>query len=217
MSVKVFVGLIRCGKTTHAIRTARKFWRKYPDSPVYTNIPDLSGAYFIDFYSFDTYRVWDKGTGHALYICDEASTEINNRDFKSFPKASRNWIALCGHEKCDLVVYSQAVDFDATIMHKATDLYTLKRMGPWTIARRWFQSFQADPDSMGCPRPAWQRNPFPVDFQQTIFRPRWYRYFNSWWSPFDHLPDVPDSLLIPELTKETPHSADVVNGGNCSE
>lgn len=198
MAIRVFLARIRVGKTTLAVKQARMFKKKYPDSPVYTNIPELAGCYLIDYHSFDKYRVHDKGTGHALFLCDEMSIEANNREFKTFEPASRQWTALCGHEKCDLHVFSQGVNFDKTIVEKMTELYTLKRFGPWTIARRWFPDDDTDVET-GLPRSVWRKNPFPFVWRYSIFRPRWYKYFNSWWSPFEHLPDVPEEFLIPEV------------------
>lgn len=195
MSISIILAPIRTGKTTMAVRMAHKFWKQHPNSPVYTNIPDLAGAYFVSFDEFDTYRVWHKDTDYALYLLDEAGLEINNREFKSFKPSSRQWVALSGHEKTDLVVFSQACDFDLTLRVKATDLYTLKRFGPWTYCRRWFKKEDTDIES-GWPRWIWQKSPFPVVLSTIIYRPHWYKYFNSYWSLFDNLPDVPESRLI---------------------
>lgn len=199
--IRVFLARIRVGKTTLAVKQARQFMKKHPGSPIYTNIPELAGCYLIDYHSFDKFRVWDKGTGYALALFDEMSIEANNREFRNFEESSRQWTALCGHEKVDLHVFSQGVNFDKTIVEKMTELYTLKRFGPWTIARRWFPGDDTDIET-GLPRSVWKKNPFPISFQFSTFRPRWYKFFNSWWSPFEGLPDVPEERLIPDVVNE---------------
>lgn len=187
-----------------AVRMAHKFWKKYPDSPVYTNIPDLTGAYFVDLMETDTYRIHDKGTGHALYLLDECGTgSTNNRNFKAFKQSAILWIAEHRHEKVDMYCFSQAVDMDINFVRKCEQLWTLNKFGPWTYARNWFKKKKGETDiETGLPRFPWYCSPFPVVLSSITYRPHWYPFFNSWWSPFENLPDVPESRIIGSSKKE---------------
>lgn len=196
--ISLFIAPIGTGKTVHAVRSAHKFWKKYPGSPVYTNIPDLEGAYLIDITEVRKFRVYDKGTGIALYLLDEVGTgNTNNRNFKNIPPEVLLWISMHRHEKCFVQLYSQAVDMDITFVRKMKSLYVLSKLGPWTFARRWFRSKKGETDiETGLPRYPWSPSPFPVVFSTITYRPHWYKYFNTYWSPFEHLPDVPEDRLI---------------------
>lgn len=202
--ISLFIAPVGVGKTTHAVRTAHKFWKLHPDSPVYTNIPDLAGAYFIDISETDTFRVWHKGTDWALYLLDEAGVgTTNNRNFKNFKQDCIMWIAEHRHEKIDMYVYSQAVDMDINFVRKCEAIYTMNKLGPWTYCRRWFKAKKGETDiETGLPRFPWHPSPIPFVLGEIVYRKHWYKYFNSYWSPFEHLPDVPESRKIGSLNKE---------------
>lgn len=189
---------IGTGKTCHAVRMAHKFWKKYPGSPVYTNIPDLTGAILIDITEVTKYRLYDKHSGQALLLLDECGTgSTNNRNFKNIPSMVLLWISMHRHEKVEVYLYSQAVDMDITFVRKMKSLIVLRKFGPWTYARRWFKDRKGETDlETGLPRYPWAPSPFPVAFDHIVYRPHWYKYFNTYWSPFEHLPDFPDSRII---------------------
>lgn len=193
MSVTIILGLIGAGKSTLAVRYARKFWKKHPDSPVYTNMDDVSGAYHIDLNDFSKYRVYDKGTGFGLVVLDEMGLAACNRSWKSFPKAAHEWFKTSRKEHVDVICFSQALDFDVTIPRITASVYTIAKIGPWTIGRRW-KHVSAQDVQTGYPRYEWTPGKWP--FSIFCFRPFYYKYFESYDSHFKDLPDVPDSRLI---------------------
>lgn len=146
MIINVF-GLPRMGKSTLLARCARRankgkglifghgLWKVRagefaPYSRVYSNFP-LKGCYMIDFDQLGYYDFHD-----CLIIIDEISLYADSRDFKNFDKKIKQWFALHGHYRTDVLICSQNLeDSDKRIRNLAPVLLQVDKCGPFTLVR----------------------------------------------------------------------------------
>ena len=68
----------------------------------------------------------------SIYI-DEFGLLYNSRDFKSFPKAARQWFKYLRQSKCKVTIFSQAPDIDKSVRDLAHEYGLLRRVGPFSI------------------------------------------------------------------------------------
>lgn len=188
MSLDIFIGGIGSGKTTHAARSAYRAVKH--GRTVYTNIPDMDidGVTYIPTEYIGKYQI-----ENCLLIVDEAGIDYNNRlatkkgGSPSMNQDAIRWWKLIRHYGVDAIVYSQAQDFDVTLRRLATRLYIIRKsLLPWWSSYRQLVGKWVTDTLDGNPEYHWDFKPFSTRF---IFRPRWYRYFNSWVAPV--LPPLP--------------------------
>ncbi len=200
--ITVYFGSPGAGKTTCAVALLKK-QRRYYD------------------FTFANFDVSDKvartvqlaGLGawtfpqHSYIAIDEAGIEYNNRKFKSLPQQTIEWFKLHRHYKCDISVWSQSwEDMDITLRRLATDLWYVKKLGPFTLLRRVYKRVAVDPqthqiiDGYRFTHVLTMLIPFWGTWK-LVFRPRYYRYFDSYKTPatFVRFAENP----IPHLTMRT--------------
>lgn len=184
--VTVYLGVIGVGKSTYGVKIAQMAFKA--GVKVYTNMPDIAGAYKISLSDLMKYDI-----SNGVVIWDEMGIEANNREFKSFPRGAREWFKLARHYKCAVHVFSQALDFDVTIPRITSEIYTMRKglIFPVTWLVKWNQVRDTDQQT-GYPRWIWEPTRFP---RRMCWRPRYYKYFNSWQAP--QLPALPEDRLIP--------------------
>lgn len=74
---------------------------------------------------------------HSLLIIDEIGMIWDNRSFKSFPAAVRDWFKLQRHRQVKVVCASQSFDVDKKIRDLADDMYLLnKRFRVFSYGKR---------------------------------------------------------------------------------
>ena len=128
---------------------------------------------------------------NSLLICDEAGIEFNNRGFKSFPKPLISWLKLHRHYKVDCCFISQSwEDCDITIRRLADELWYLRKLGPFTLARRVKRFVDINDDSQIIDGFVFRKliykllpPPFHQDSFRIIFRPFYYKYFDTYEAP----------------------------------
>lgn len=131
--ISLYFGSPGAGKTTLACKLMRKKKRKYKQ--FYSNFENTLSTKIV---SNCLGNVTPKPK--SLVVIDEAGIDFNNRDFKSFPKHCISWFKLHRHYKCDVIVLSQSWDdTDITIRRLATELWYIKRIGFWTLARKVYK------------------------------------------------------------------------------
>lgn len=181
--IRTFFGNPGCGKTTLACKFLLKDQKRYnhtianfrhsvPNSYFYENIDDLG--------------LWTP-PHYSKIIWDEAGIEFNNRSFKSLPKPCIAWHKKHRHAHIDIDIFSQAWDdVDITLRRLSTELWYMKKIGPWTLCRRVYKRVGVDKethqivDFYDMASPLWLLV-FPFQKNWTLtFRPFYYKYFDSW-------------------------------------
>ena len=193
--ITTYFGSPGSGKTTLACKLALQDMRKKKN--VFLNFKHkVNDAYICN---LDKLGEWTFPQNSTIII-DEAGIEYNNRSFKSFPKSAISWFKLHRHYSCDCVLLSQSwVDADVTLRRLSDVLWYVFKIGPFTICRRVYKRVTVDQvseqiiDGYKMANLAWLLlYPFQVNGWlcaerfKVIFRPRYYRYFDT-----HERPDLP--------------------------
>lgn len=224
MAVSLYFGLPGCGKTTLLSRFAVQGLRKRsPYQNVYSNVRlNIDGIIYIEPTDLGHYNIHD-----GLVLIDEATIAFDSRDYKNFSKNLVSFFMLHRHYNVDIFLFSQGWDTVDRKIRIITDrvyyVYKGFLFGNWIS--RWYRV----PYDIIIPDP--KKNTEKLGeivqgyckpgllgriFGGRIFRPRYYRYFDSWEAP--KLPELPrgrmyekepetkylelPTELIPKLKKE---------------
>lgn len=185
--IRFYFGSPGCGKTTLLIKLSKKARKK---SLVHINFDHkLPGAYICDLVGLGT---WTFSQRSRVFM-DESGIEHNSRAYKSMLQAAIAWYKKHRHYRVDLDLFSQAWgDTDKILRDMASELWYLKKIGPWTLARRIYKYVMVDEnthqiiDGYRFASKWWLLFWFlqlgwPFDKQFTLtFRPFYYKYFDSW-------------------------------------
>lgn len=197
MAVSLYFGLPGCGKTTlmtkHAIAGHRKYKNVYCN--VHLNLP------FVTYVSNDWIGKYDISDG--LLLIDEASLYADSRAHKDFTKGQMQYFLEHRHFHVDINLYTQAWDGVDKRIRVITDrvYYVFKR----PIIGRWFTQYYRIPYGIIIPDPKRDSSEKLGDivqgyckpsfiqrlFSHRLFRPRYYKYFDSWEKPY--FPPLPRS------------------------
>lgn len=199
--ISFFFGLPGVGKTTVLTSLAVKF--SQPISVyknVYHNVFSLKvpGATYIDNECVGKYDL-----SNSAILIDEGSLFADNRDYKSFPKALKEFIFLHRHYKCDLYIFAQeATALDAKIRHVTDKCYLIYK-GFWT--GKFITSYYRIPYGIIIPDPKKNQQSLGEIIQgyckpniivrifgtKRLYRPLYYKYFDSFEQPIKY-PSLPD-------------------------
>lgn len=187
--IRLYFGSPGSGKTTLAVRQIYKLRSRKRQKYDY---------YYANFTNSLCSSVSLSGLGtwtfpeHSYVVIDEAGIEYNNRNFKSFPKELISWLKLHRHFKCDVDFISQSwEDVDVTIRRLADELWYIKRIGPFSIVRRVYKFVTVNEDTQqiqdGYKFAKLIKRFLPPPFHEKsfflVFRPRYYRYFDTYSRP----------------------------------
>lgn len=198
MAVKLFFGLPGCGKTTLLASMAYKAIRSKRYVAVYSNVElSIPGVTFIDNFVIGRYDL-----RNCLILIDEGTLFADSRHYKEFPKEVCSYFMLHRHYNADIVIFTQGWDSMDKRIRQITDrvyyVYKTPLMG--LIFTRYYRIpygiIIPDPKKntgsqlgeiiQGYCKPGF----FVRLFSHMIFRPRWYKYFDSWTSA--ELPPLPE-------------------------
>lgn len=198
MSVQLFFGLPGCGKTTLMASFAYKavMGKKYDH--VYSNVHmSIPGVIYIDNDCIGKYDIYD-----GLLLIDEATLFADNRAFKEFDKGKLMYFLEHRHFNVDIILFTQQWDGVDRKIRVITDrVYYVYKRG---LLGRWFTKYYRIPYGIIIPDPkkaqggeklgeiiqGYCKPSFLIRlFSPRIFRPRWYKYFDSWERPA--LPELP--------------------------
>ena len=202
MSVSLFFGLPGSGKTTLMAYFAKKGIRNPKYQNVFSNVAlEIDGVTFIDNSCVGKYDISD-----GLLLIDEASLFADNRDYKSFPKAVKEFFLLHRHYNVDIMLFTQQWDGVDRKIRVITDrvyyVYKPKLIG------YWFTKFYRIPYGIIIPDPkknsgsdklgeiiqGYCKPPFYVRLlSPLVYRPFFYKYFDSW--DRRELPSLPDKYI----------------------
>lgn len=198
MAVKLYFGLPGCGKTTLLASMAYKAVRSKRYQSVYSNVElSIPGVTFVDNSVIGRYDL-----RNCLILIDEGTLFADSRHHKEFPKEVCTYFMLHRHYNADIVIFTQGWDSMDKRIRQITDrvyyVYKTPLMG--LIFTRYYRIpygiIIPDPkkntgSQLGEIIQGYCKPSFIVRlFSHRIFRPRWYKYFNSWVTK--ELPPLPD-------------------------
>lgn len=175
MAVYTYFGAPGMGKTTYAVALAKKFQKK--GKKVYSNFP------IIGINQLDLESIGKEQYENCIMIIDEAGLAWSNRDFKSFPKHVMQWFKLSRHYGAEIYIFSQGWnDVDKKIRDLSMRYFNMKRVAWFTIVAEYGKKIGIN-ELSGEIQDEYFRKSVLRGGVHICFRPRWYKYFDSWQAP----------------------------------
>lgn len=199
MSVSLYFGLPGAGKTTLMCYLAKRALKGKRYNYVYSNVQmALPGLIYIDNECIGQFDLHD-----ALILIDEATLFADSRAYKSFDKGKLSYFLEHRHYNVDICLFTQQWDGVDRKIRVITDrvYYIYKGF----LFGRWFSTYYRIPYGIIIPDPRKDKSSEKLGeivqgyckpnllvrlFAPKLFRPRYYKYFDSWERPI--LPDLPD-------------------------
>lgn len=186
--IRIIFGSPGCGKTSTAVAWLKKGKRYYKYHYANFEVSDKI-ARTCDLRNLGD---WTFPPNSHLAI-DEAGIEYNSRKFKSLPQKTIEWFKLHRHYKVRCIdVYSQSwEDMDITLRRLADELWYAKKIFCFTLLRRIYKGVKIDENTHQIVD-AYRLAKFwtcLIPFYgavKLVFRPRYYKYFDSY-----SIPDTP--------------------------
>lgn len=197
MSVSLYFGLPGAGKTTIMARILCRAVKQKKYQNVYCNVYNtIPGVTYIDNEVIGVYDIHD-----ALLCIDEATLFADNRDHKNFSKDRIQFFLYHRHYNVDIILFTQQWDGVDRKIRVITDRVYYIYKGLFT--GHWFSRGYRVPYGIIIPdpkktdaaklgeivqgycKPGFLSRLFGI----WVFRPRYYKYFDSWERP--PLPSIP--------------------------
>lgn len=189
-----FFGVPGCGKTTFATKLAQSELKKIKKGKsrykrVYTNF-FCFGCYQIDYNDLGSYLITD-----SLIILDEITLDADSRNFKEFGQEKKEFFILHRHMYNDIYILSQQYNgTDKKIRDLTQELYFLRGSKLFTIAKKIYRCLDINEMSHevveGYRFPKFLETLFTRRNYMLCFRPKYYKYFNSFELP-THILNLP--------------------------
>jgi len=182
--IKGYFGLPGCGKSTFLAKIAQRYISKGIRVFVLKDYP-VDGCYLFEWSDLGKYDM----SGSVILI-DEISLYADNRDFKLFAKAVKKYFILHRHYYCDVIWFTQQYDgVDRKIRELTTCLMYVKTLGNISYATRVDRFIHIDKEQKDI-RTGYKISGilsmifsiFTRSFE-ICFRPKFYKYFNSFEAP----------------------------------
>lgn len=196
--VTLYFGLPGCGKTTLLSYLAIKAMRGKKYKNVYCNINlNLNDLIYITKDDLGTYNISD-----GLILFDEATLAFDSRAYKDFSNKLLSFFMLHRHFNVDIVLFSQGWDSTDKRIRQITDTvyYVFKTF----ITGHWITNYYRIPYGIIIPdkkqggeklgeiiQGYCKPNLFMRIFSHKLYRPKYYKYFDSWEVP--ELPALPEN------------------------
>ena len=200
MAVSLYFGLPGCGKTTFLAYLALKAVHSNRYLHVYSNVSlNIPGICIIDNDCIGKYELRD-----CLLLIDEATLFADSRDFKNFSKSRLEYFLEHRHRNADIILFTQQWDGVDRKIRVITDRVYYVYKGIFT--GRWISSCYRIPygilfpdkrngEKLGEIVQGYSKPPFFIRlFATRIFRPKYYKYFDSW--ELVPLPDLPKKYTV---------------------
>lgn len=197
MSIRAYFGSPGCGKSTLLTALAVRERKRGRYAHIYTNFA-CKGFEKLDFHDLAKYHFTD-----SLIILDEITIDADSREFKDFDKLIRDFFIYHRHLGCDIIYATQ--DYcrcDKIIRDLTEELYyvrsispalpLLRRLIPISKASRIFRTLDIDEHSHDIVYGYRFATLFERIFGRVSYlcwRPRYYRYFDSYCDPFESRPE----------------------------
>ncbi len=179
--VNLYFGSPRCGKTTFLVADSFKYKKMGYD--VYTNIP-LSHTKYFDKSYLGRYEF----PANSMLLFDEGSLNgFDSRDYKSNFKEQNMlvYLKMIGHYKNKIIFYNQGFDeLDKKIRTLCMRIWYVKKIGCFSFATLINKKVEIDKDTHDIRDGYYKPSVFSLIFfpgcLRIIFRPRYYKYFDSY-------------------------------------
>lgn len=193
MSISLFFGLPGCGKTTILTSIAYKelHKRKSKYEHIYSNVGlAIDGLIYIDNSCIGRYDI-----RNALILIDESTLFANSREYMQFSKDLLQYMVMHRHYNVDIIFFSQRWDSMDKNIRTITDrvYYVYKGLLLGTWFTRYYKipygiiipsGKKQDGEKLGDIIQGYCKPPFLTRlFSPWVFRPRYYKYFDSWDCP----------------------------------
>ena len=198
MAVSLFFGLPGAGKTTILVYQALKAVKSGKYRHVYSNVRvGVFGVTYIDNSCIGKYNLSD-----CLILIDEATLFADSRAYKEFDKGKLTYFLEHRHYNADIMLFTQQWDGVDRKIRVITDRVYYVYKG--ALLGSWFSRYYRIPYGIIIPNPKKDQGEKLGDivqgyckpniiirlFSPWIFRPLYYKYFDSWERPeLDRLPD----------------------------
>ena len=192
MSISLYFGLPGCGKTTLMAAIAIDAIKSKKYKNIYCNVRlTIPGVTYIPNDAIGKYGLFD-----ALILIDEATLFADSRDFKSFDQGKKTFFLLHRHFRSNIILFLQqwnALDLKIrTITDKVYYVYKPPLLGKWFT--RYYQipygiiipeeGKHGSSSKLGEIIQGYCKPPLLVRlFCPIFFRPKFYKYFDSWEIP----------------------------------
>lgn len=188
MAVELYFGLPGCGKTTLVAYEAYKAVKSRKYRNVYSNVRlSIFGVTYISNDCIGRYDICD-----GLLLIDEATLFADNRAHKDFSRDKIEYFLLHRHYNVDIKLFTQQWDGVDRKIRVITDRVYYVYKGLFT--GHWFTKYYRIPYGIIIPDPHKSDGEKLGDiiqgyckpnilirlFAPVIYRPRYYKYFDSW-------------------------------------
>ena len=207
--IALYFGLPGAGKTTILAQKAYDAVKKGKYDHVYTNVKlNMPGVTYIDNDCIGQFQL-----ENCLLLIDEATLFADSRAYKSFDKDKLQYFLMHRHYHVDIILFTQQWDGVDRKIRVITDrvyyIYKTWLTGPWISKcyRIPYGIIIPDPKKggeklgeiiQGYARPPW----FVRLFAMRVYRPRYYKYFDSWEAkPLKELPATYETIIEDEYKR----------------
>ena len=185
--ITCYFGVPGCGKTTlltkFAVRELKRMKRgRSPYKHVYTNFY-CKGAEVIDYRDLANYKITD-----SLILLDELAMDADNRKFKTFSDNMRDFFILHRHLGCDIIYATQSYEMvDLKIRQLTAQLWYMQKtvvpfLSAFTTAKKVYRTISINEHTSELTlgyRFCNLLEAFFASNYKCVFRPRYYKYFDS--------------------------------------
>ena len=182
-----FFGVPRVGKNTiltmiaqRELALMKKGKSKYKH--IYTDFY-CKGCEKFKYSDFRKYKAYN-----SLFLIEEMGLNADGRKFKDFSVEERNWFALHGHVECDIIYATHDYsDVDKKIRDKTEELWYLTKscvpfLRNFTVATRIFRTIAINEytsELINGYRFSTTLEKIFSRVRMIVYRPTWYKYFDS--------------------------------------
>lgn len=191
MDIRLYFGLPGCGKTTLLSKMALEATRRKKYKNVYGNVHlAIPGYTYIDNDCIGVYDLSD-----CIIFIDEGTLFANSRDYMKFSKRLLEYLCMHRHYRAQICIFSQRWDsLDLNIRTLTSKVFYLYK---GFLLGRWFTRVMPIPYGIIIPdrkktdgeklgeiiQGYCKPNIFIRLLSPYIYRPKYYKYFDSWECP----------------------------------
>ncbi len=195
-----YFGLPGSGKTTFLTRIAQKELKRKKKryDHVLTNFY-CEGCERVDYKDLGNYEI-----SNSLILLDEITLDADSRNFKQFDQAHKQFFLLHRHYGCDVIYFTQQYDgVDKKIRDITSSLFFVKKLLWWSVSTRIYRTLDIQEQTkeivQGYRFPNIFERLFASKVHEFCFRPKWYKYFDSWERP----QGIPEYIFEPWNLEKT--------------